>query len=225
MEDKPLHLLHEHPWDVTAKEAIAIQNRLRCLVIKKDALEGTLRTVAGVDVGFEEGGKITRAAVAVLDFPGLQPLEEAIARLPTRFPYIPGLLSFREIPAVLKALGMLRTLPNLILCDGQGYAHPRRFGIACHLGILTGLPTIGVGKTRLIGSHDALSVMRGAWVPLMDAGEIVGAVLRTREKVKPLYVSVGHRVSLETAVDFTLRCTLKYKLPETTRRAHNLASG
>lgn len=220
-----LKLFHRHPWDVTPKEAAAIQNRLRVHVIASDLPGAGIERVAGIDVGFEAEGKITRAAVAVLHFPSLKPFEEAVVRKPTRFPYIPGLLSFREIPAVLAALERLQALPDVLICDGQGYAHPRRFGIACHLGVLTGIPAIGVGKTRLIGSHEPVPERRGAWVPLVDAGEVVGAVLRTREKVKPVYVSVGHRVSLATAVDLTLRLTTRYRLPETTRQAHRLASG
>lgn len=213
-----------HSWDVTPAEAIAIQQRLRGQVITADDLP-PLRTVAGVDVGFEDDGRITRAAVAVLSFPGLQPVAQAIARRPTSFPYVPGLLSFREIPAVLDALEQLDRLPDLLLCDGQGIAHPRRFGIACHLGVITGLASIGVGKTRLVGTHQPLPEEKGAWVPLRHKGETIGAVLRSRTGIKPIYVSPGHRVSLETAVELTLRCTTRYKLPETTRAAHRLASG
>jgi deoxyribonuclease V len=220
-----LHLHHSHLWNVTPREAIAIQNRLRGLVRVEDDLPGEIRRVAGVDVGFEDHGAVTRAAVAVLDFPGLAPVETRIARRPTDFPYIPGLLSFREIPALVAALEGLETLPDLILVDGQGYAHPRRLGIACHLGVLTGLPTVGVGKTRLVGTHQPVPDLRSAWVPLMDKGEEIGAVLRTRAGVKPIYVSAGHRVSLAAAVDWVMRCTGRYRLPETTRQAHRLASG
>jgi deoxyribonuclease V len=220
-----LQLHHEHPWNVTPKEAIAIQNRLRGLVRIEDDLPTDIRRVAGVDVGFEENGAVTRAAVAVLDFPELALIGSAIARQPTVFPYIPGLLSFREVPAILAALQSLETLPDLILVDGQGYAHPRRLGIACHLGVLTGIPTIGVGKTRLVGVHEAVPDVRSAWVSLVDRGEDVGAVLRTRPGVKPIYVSVGHRVTLPAAVDWVMRCTKRYRLPETTRHAHRLASG
>jgi deoxyribonuclease V len=138
---------------------------------------------------------------------------------------VPGLLSFRETPAVLEALGRLSERPDLLLCDGQGYAHPRRFGLACHLGVLTGLPSIGVAKSRLIGTHGALPKEKGAWVPLLDGDEAVGAVLRTRDGVAPLYVSIGHRVSLPTAIRWVLACTTRYRLPETTRQAHRLASG
>ncbi len=213
-----------HPWQVTTAEARAIQERLRSQVQTVDRLR-PVRRVAGIDVGFEEGGKITRAAVAMLAFPSLAPLETAIARLPTRFPYVPGLLSFREIPAVLKALEQIQDDPDLLLCDGQGIAHPRRFGIACHLGILTGLPTIGVAKSRLIGSYEEPAMEKGSWTPLMDGAECIGAVLRSRSGVQPLYISPGHRISLETAIEYVLACSPKYRLPETTRQAHRLASG
>lgn len=184
-----------------------------------------IQRVAGVDVGFEAGGATTRAAVAVLDYPSLALVESHIARAPTEFPYIPGLLSFREIPAILAALEQLQTRPDLVLADGQGIAHPRRLGIAAHLGVLTGLPSIGVGKTRLIGTHDTVPDQRGAWTPLMDNDEVVGAVLRTRPGVRPVFVSIGYRLCLETAVAWVMRCTGRYRLPETTRQAHRIASG
>ena len=220
MKYKPAHL---HPWDVSPREAINIQERLRKYVIKTDKL-GKLNAVAGVDVGFEDGGKITRAAVVVLDFPSLEMKEKAIARQPTRFPYVPGLLSFRELPAVLEALDQLQRAPDIFLCDGQGYAHPRRLGIASHLGVITGIASIGVGKSRLLGSHATVSDQRGAWQPLMDKGEVIGAVVRSRAGVKPIYVSTGHRVSLATAIQLVMACTTRYKLPETTRLAHKYAS-
>jgi deoxyribonuclease V len=181
--------------------------------------------VAGVDVGFETGGTVTRAAVAVLGYPELELLETAIARRPTAFPYVPGLLSFRELPAVLEALARLREPPDLLLCDGQGFAHPRRLGIASHLGLLVDIPSIGVAKTRLYGSHDAVPDSRGAWTPLRANEEIIGAVLRTRPGTAPLYISSGHRISLETAIEYVMRCCTRYRLPETTRWAHRLASG
>ena len=215
-----------HAWDVTPKEAVAIQNELRRHVIRRDDFDpAALRTVAGVDAGFEEEGRVTRAAIAVLDYRSLACVDQAVARLPTRFPYIPGLLSFRELPAVLEALGGLTQPPDIFLCDGQGIAHPRRLGIASHLGLLTGLPSIGVGKSRLIGSHGKVPTKRGAWTPLLDEGEVIGAVLRTRAGVKPVFISIGDRISLETAVQVVMACTRKYKLPETTRAAHRLASG
>lgn len=186
---------------------------------------GPVRHVAGVDVGFEEGGRITRAAVAVLGFPSLELVDHAIFLTPTRFPYVPGLLSFREIPAVIGALEKLTVTPDLLLCDGQGIAHPRRFGIASHLGLLCGIPSIGVAKTRLIGEPVEPPDQRGAFVPLLDHGETIGAILRSRPGVKPLYISIGHCISLATALDYVMACVTRYRLPETTRWAHRLASG
>ena len=212
-----------HPWDVTPQEAVAIQERLRDQVIREDRL-GVVRSVAGVDVGFEADGSVTRAAVVVLSFPELVVQETSLVRCPTRFPYVPGLLSFRESPAVLKALEQLQALPDLLLCDGQGLAHPRRFGIACHLGLLTGLPSIGVAKSLLVGRHAPVETVRGAWQPLIDRNEQIGAALCTRPGTKPVFVSIGHCVSLESAVEYTLRCVTRYRLPETTRQAHHLAS-
>jgi deoxyribonuclease V len=213
-----------HTWDVTPAEARAIQREGRAHVVSEDRL-GSVTRVAGIDVGFEQQGAISRAAVAILEFPSLRLAESAVVRVPTAFPYVPGLLSFRESPAVLEALGRLSAAPDLLLCDGQGYAHPRRFGLACHIGVLTGLPSIGVAKSRLIGTHGALPERKGAWVPLLDGDETIGAVLRTRSGVAPLFVSIGHRVSLPTAIRWVLACTTRYRLPETTRQAHRLASG
>lgn len=212
-----------HPWDVTLEEAAAIQRELQEEVIRDDHL-GQLSFVAGVDVGFE-AGQVARAAVAVLTFPDLTLHEQAIARLPVSIPYVPGYLSFREVPVVLAALEQLATLPDVLLCDGQGLAHPRRFGLACHLGVLTGLPAIGVAKTRFIGTHEPLPEEKGAWQPLVDRGEVVGAALRSRTGTRPLYVSIGHKVTLPRVIDVVLQCTPRYRLPETTRWAHRLASG
>lgn len=202
---------------------MAVQRELCPRVVLTDRL-GPVRRVAGVDVGFEADGGVTRAAVAVLRYPELDVLETAIARRPTEFPYVPGLLSFRELPAVLEALAQLREPPDLLLCDGQGIAHPRRLGIASHLGLLVDIPSIGVAKTRLCGSHGEVPEPRGAWTPLRANGEIVGAVLRTRPNVKPLYISSGHRISLATALEYVMGCCTRYRLPETTRWAHRLAS-
>ncbi|MEW8506725.1 MAG: deoxyribonuclease V [Candidatus Thiodiazotropha sp.] len=213
-----------HDWNLTPSEAVALQNRLSDQVVARDCY-GTLRRIAGVDVGFEERGLITRAAVSVLSYPDLQPIEESVARLPTTFPYIPGLLSFREVPAILLAVSTLRNKPDIFLCDGQGMAHPRRFGLACHLGVYTGIPAVGVAKTRLVGSHGELGQEKGCWVPLHDKGETIGAVVRTRNQVKPLYISVGHMISLQSAIGLVLAATTRYRLPETTRAAHRLASG
>lgn len=186
---------------------------------------GPVTRVAGVDVGFEDAGRIARAAVAVLSWPGLTLEASAVARMPVTFPYVPGLLSFRELPAVLAAWERLSILPDLVLCDGQGIAHPRRMGLASHLGLWLDVPSIGVAKTRLIGSHGPVPAGKGGWTPLLDDDEVIGAVLRTRARCKPLFVSVGHRVSLASAIEWTLACTTRYRLPETTRYAHRLASG
>lgn len=213
-----------HPWDVSPKEAIAIQKSLMDRLILRDDFK-EIKTVAGVDVGFEENNTITRAAIAVLDIETLELVESAIARRPTTFPYVPGLLSFREIPAVLQAMLELKETPDLLLCDGQGIAHPRRFGIAAHLGLLTDIPSVGVAKSRLIGTYDEVPVEKGNHVPLIDKGEQIGVVLRTRTNVKPLFISPGHRVGMESAIRFVMKCTTRYRLPETTRWAHKLASG
>lgn len=213
----------EHPWQLTPAEAIALQNILRQRVERVDRLP-LIRHVAGVDAGFEEGGRVARAAVAVLAFPGLQPVATAVARCPVKFPYVPGLLAFRELPAILAALAKLHTAPDLILCDGQGIAHPRRFGIACHLGVLLDVPAIGAAKTRLTGRHAEPPNVKGAWTALLDGAETIGAVVRSRVGVKPIFVSIGHRVSLNTAIELTLACVTRYRLPETTRQAHHLAS-
>ena len=214
---------HLHSWPNTTAEARNIQEELRSKVITEDKLN-PVKYVAGIDVGYDTKNNITKAAVAVLNFPELQKKEHAIAQIETTFPYIPGYLSFREIPAILEALEKLHILPDLLLCDGQGIAHPRRFGLACHIGVLTNIPAIGVAKTRFIGEHEPLSEPRGSWQPLHHQSEIIGAVLRTRTATNPLYISTGHKISLTTAIEYVLNCTPKYRLPETTRWADRLAS-
>lgn len=212
-----------HAWMLTVEEAIALQEKLTKEVITLDEIHQPVQYVAGVDMGFESAGTISRAAVAVLSFPDLQLQEYAIARRATSFPYIPGLLSFREIPALLDALEKINTTPDLILCDGQGIAHPRRLGIASHLGLILDMPTIGVAKSLLVGKHQEVPNIKGSWQPLKHRGETIGAALRTRVGTKPVYISSGHRVSLPTAIDYVLQCTPKYRLPETTRIADKLS--
>jgi deoxyribonuclease V len=212
-----------HPWVKNVAEAKIIQEQLRQQVVVSDCLK-KIKYVAGVDVGFEDNYAISKAAVAVLSYPELELIETAIARIPTAFPYVPGYLSFREIPVILAALPQLKITPDLILCDGQGIAHPRRLGLASHLGVLLDLPTIGVAKSLFIGRHEPVSLTKGSWQPLIDQEEIIGVVLRSRTKVKPLYVSVGHKISLTTAIDYVMGCLTKYRLPETTRWADKLAS-
>lgn len=201
---------------------MALQAELAARVERRDRL-GPVRLVAGADLAFADGGRVARAAVVVLSYPALDLVEQRTARRRVRFPYVPGLLSFREVPALLAAFARLRTTPDLILCDGQGIAHPRRFGLACHLGVLLEVPTIGAAKSRLVGEHDEPGEAKGAWARLIHRGEVVGAALRTRARTRPLYVSVGHRVGLRTAIRTVLACTPRYRLPETTRLADRLS--
>lgn len=210
-------------WDGDTRAARALQAALAQDVRLVDELP-EIRVIAGVDVGFEEAGRVTRAAAVLLDAGTLAPLATHVARLPTRMPYIPGLLSFRELPAILQALSMLPQVPDLIMVDGQGIAHPRGLGIAAHLGVLSGLPAIGVAKSILVGEHEPVGPHRGDSEPLRYQGRDIGVVLRTRERVKPLVVSPGHRVSLSTAAQWVLRCCTRYRLPEPTRLADRLAS-
>ncbi len=213
-----------HPWDLSPSEAIALQRRLCDRVESHDRL-GELRRVAGVDVGMPRGSSVARAAVAVLSWPELELVEHVVVESPISFPYVPGLLYFREIPAVALALERLQSRPDLILCDGQGRAHPRRFGLACHLGLLTDTPTLGAAKSRLIGTYAEPGLRRGASTRLLDGSEVIGRVVRTRTGVRPLFVSVGHGITLDRAVELTLRAASRTRLPETTRWAHRLASG
>lgn len=219
MQIKPLH-----DWNLSPREAIELQKQLAYEVIREDELAAPIKTVAGIDLGYDAKNDTSRAVVVVLKFPELELIEKSEAILPIQFPYVPGLLSFRETPVAIKALEKLQNAPDLILCDGQGLAHPRRFGIACHIGLLADVPTIGVAKSLLIGKFENLAETRGSLAPLIHKNEQIGVALRTKDKVQPLYVSVGHRISLETAVQYVLRCAPKYRLPETTRLADKLAS-
>jgi deoxyribonuclease V len=215
-----------HRWDLSVAEALALQERLRPLVGRGEALAlDQIRMVAGLDAAYWEDGGIGRgrAAAVVLSFPDLEVVERATADTEVAFPYVPGLLSFREAPALLAALERLTTRPDVLLCDGQGYAHPRRFGLACHLGLYLGRPSIGCAKTRLIGTHDEPGPDRGDSAALMDGVEEIGAVVRTRARTRPVYVSVGYRIDLPTAVAVVLRCARGYRLPEPIRLADQLA--
>lgn len=202
-------------------QARAEQTRLARRVSLADR-RGPLTTVAGVDVHYR-GGR-ARAAAVLLSFPELAPLATATAVRDSPFPYISGFLNFREAPAALAALEALPRRPHLLLADGQGIAHPRGLGLACHLGVLSGLMTIGVAKSRLVGRFRQPGPQRGQWSPLFLGDRLVGAVLRTRSGVKPLFVSSGHRISLPTAIELTLACTVGYRQPEPLRAAHRLAS-
>ena len=211
-----------HPWNVSPAEAMEIQRQLRSKVSKERSF-GEVHTVAGVDVGFK--GEVAKAAVVVLSYPELQPLDYSVAELPVEFPYIPGLLSFREGPSVLAALEKLATEPDLFIFDAQGLAHPRRMGLASHIGIIIDRPSIGCAKSRLCGTHHEPGPERGSYVHLYDGDEVIGAVVRTRTGVKPLYVSIGHRIDLESAIEYVLGCCRNHRLPETTRYAHRVAGG
>ncbi|MGK7346499.1 MAG: deoxyribonuclease V [Candidatus Nitrospinota bacterium M3_3B_026] len=205
---------------LTPAEAVKIQKKLSRRVITA-ATFGKVETIAGVDVSVR--GAAARAAVVMLSFPGMAPIEEAAAESPVEFPYIPGLLGFREVPVIMEAFEKLEARPDIIIVDGQGLAHPRRFGLACHLGVELDLPTIGCAKSRLVGEYREPGRRRGCKTALKYNGETIGAVLRTREGVKPVFVSVGHRVDLGAAVRLTLRAAKGFRLPEPIRAAHKAA--
>ncbi|HEY0429199.1 MAG TPA: deoxyribonuclease V [Pyrinomonadaceae bacterium] len=219
MKIKPLH-----DWNLSPREAIELQKQLAFEVIRTDEFERPIKTVAGIDLGYDAKNDTSRAVCVVLSFPELELIETSESLLPIQFPYVPGLLSFRETPVAIKALEKLTIAPDLILCDGQGLAHPRRFGIACHIGLIADTPAIRVAKSLLVGKYESLGEERGSVAPLIHKNEHIGAALRTKNKVQPVYVSIGHRISLESAVEYVLQCAPKYRLPETTRLADKLAS-
>ena len=213
-----------HDWRVTISEAMAIQRKLAELVRARDELTH-IRLVAGVDISAQKAGGVIRGAVVVLNYPELKLIESQTAEREVEFPYVPGLLSFRESPVILAACEKLANTPDLILVDGQGIAHPRRLGLASHLGVLWDKPTIGCAKSRLCGEHDPVETEPGRFSDLLDGEETIGAVLRTRRNSRPLYVSTGHKLSLEVAIRWVLNCCRGYRLPEPTRLAHLAASG
>ncbi len=218
--NRTLQLQHEHRWDLTPTEAVAVQRALAGEV-RLTPLSEPPKRIAGIDVSVREG--IAQAAVVVVDAQSMAVLDGATWREAARFPYISGLLSFREIPTLLQAFERLTVLPDLILCDGQGIAHPRRLGLASHLGVLLDLPTVGAAKSRLVGTAEEPLQEVGAWMPLLHRDGVIGAVLRTRVGVKPLYVSPGNHTTLEDAIAVTLACVRRYRLPEPTRLAHHLS--
>ena len=216
-----------HDWGLTPAEAIALQARLAKLVIHNRPLNpDSVRLVAGVDVSVKPdaaGQAQSQAAIAVLSLPGFEVIEVVRAKLPTPFPYIPGLLSFREGPVLLKAIAQLTSTPDLFIFDGMGRAHPRRLGIASHLGLWLEKPTIGCGKTLLTGVHAPVGEARGSYSLMTDRGEVIGAALRTRARTKVVYISPGHLIDLDSAIALVMRCTPKFRLPEPIRAAHNAA--
>ncbi len=211
----------QHRWDVTVEEAAEIQNRLRNQIIRTNGFEPSeIKTIAGIDASYKDIGQ---AAVAVFSFPDLKLIDRATATGTVNFPYVPGFLSFREVPLVLEALQNLSIQPDLLMLDGQGYAHPRRFGIACHLGLYLDKPAIGCAKSVLVGQYDNLGPDMGDTAPLIHREETIGIVLRSKPRTNPLIISAGHKIDLPTAVDFVIKCLRGYRLPETTRTADKIA--
>lgn len=211
-----------HEWDLSPREAIELQRELAKQITCSDRLPEVKR-IAGVDVAYNPRSGQSAATVCVLDFPSLELLECSVAHCPTPFPYVPGLLSFREVPPILKAFESLKTLPELIFVDGHGRAHPRRIGIASHLGLWLRLPTIGIGKSRLCGTFEEPGMTKGSWTDLVHRDEVVGLVLRSRTNVKPIFVSVGYGIPLDECLQWTLQTTPKYRLPEPIRQADRIA--
>lgn len=212
----------KHSWHLSPAEARAMQERLADKVILENQFD-KVETVAGIDVGFPN--KKAQAAVVVLGYPRLNLIEYVMATKPVEFPYIPGLLSFREGPVVIEALQKLNEKPDLLIFDGQGIAHPRRLGIAAHLGVLLDIPSIGCAKSRLCGEFQEPPLEKGTYSPLLKEDEKIGFVLRTRSNVRPVFISPGHKIDFDTAVHFILTTCTKYRLPETTRWAHRIAGG
>src|SRR5579859_7764007 len=213
-----------HAWNLSTEEAITLQHELAKQIVREDRL-GEVRFVAGVDMAINEGNNKAHAAVVLLSYPDLEVVEKHIYEEPIRMPYVPGLLSFREAPAVLGAMQKLRQQPDLVMVDGMGIAHPRRIGIASHLGLWLNIPTIGCGKSLLTGRYkkEELGEEAGSWVPLIAGKEIIGAVVRTRTRVNPMFISTGHLISLETSIRYVLACGRGYRLPEPTRLADKLS--
>jgi deoxyribonuclease V len=213
-----------HDWQVSVPQAFDIQRRLAAQVSKVSQV-ATPRFIAGVDISAERMGKMATGAVVVLSYPELEVVEVEVVNERVTFPYIAGLLSFRESPLVLAACERLTITPDLILVDGQGVAHPRRLGLASHLGLLLNTPTIGCAKSRLCGHHQELGLEPGSYAELVDDGEVIGAALRTKFGVSPLYVSIGHKVDLPTAIHWVLECCRGHRIPEPLRYAHLAAGG
>ncbi|MDI6892393.1 MAG: deoxyribonuclease V [Actinomycetota bacterium] len=220
-----MRVLDLHPWDVSPREALEIQKRLKGkLALENDFDPDRVERIAGADVSYDKASNRVYAAAIVLSYPDLRIIEEKQADLPAKFPYVPGLLVFREGPALIKAFEQIERAPDLIMFDGQGIAHPRGIGIATHMGIFLDKPSIGVAKTVLVGEYREPASGWGSCSPLTKDGREIGVALRTKEKVAPVFVSIGHKIDLPTAVEFVLRCCQGYRLPEPSRQAHILAN-
>ncbi|HHT9125747.1 MAG TPA: deoxyribonuclease V [Candidatus Brocadiia bacterium] len=212
-----------HPWDVNYKEAVQIQQRLQKKLILKKPKSG-FRLVAGTDVAYDKKSDKVFAGVVILNLENMQRVEQATAVGRVRFPYIPGLLSFRESPILLKAFSKIKQTPDIIIVDGQGIAHPRGIGLASHLGLILDMPSVGCAKSRLVGEHEPVGKKAGSQSYIKINGKVVGVVLRTKTNIKPVYVSPGHKIDLASVVNVVLKCCRGYKLPEPTRQAHNLVN-
>jgi deoxyribonuclease V len=213
-----------HPWNVSPEEAVEIQKQLQSHVNLKNRLK-SIHNVAGADVSCSLVDETCWAGLVVVRYPGLEPVEERWARARVSFPYVPGLLSFREIPILISAFAKLKTMPDVILCDGQGVAHPRGMGLATHLGLLVNCPTIGCAKSLLVGSYSGLGEDKGSTADLDHKGRVIGAAVRTRKGVKPVFISAGNNISLKQSLRVVFRCCPRYRVPEPIRMAHNLVNG
>lgn len=217
-----MHLHPRHRWNLTPEQAITLQKELRHEVVSDRPIDlEAVRLVAGIDVSVKDGQ--SQAAIVVATYPDFEPVETVLAQRPTPFPYIPGLLSFREGPVLEEAFERLQSEPDVFLFDGMGIAHPRRIGIASHMGLWLDRPTVGCGKTKLCGRYENLGEEKGSAAPLVDRGEIIGVALRTRTARNPMFISPGHLADIPTSAELILRCAPKYRLPEPIRMAHNAA--
>lgn len=216
-----MNIQQRHAWDVSPKEAIEIQKQLAPELVDHPLNLNRIQKIAGVDVSVSDN--VSRAAVVILTYPKMELIETVRAEQPTPFPYIAGLLTFREGPVLVDAFAKLQNEPDAFIFDGMGRIHPRRMGIAAHMGLWLNRPTIGVGKTHFIGEYDAPGILKGSYSLIHHKGDTIGAVLRTRDRVKPVYISAGHLSDLDSALHLTLSCTPKYKLPRPIRLAHNAA--
>ena len=214
-----------HSWQVSVAQAQAIQRELAPQVSCQNELADVPRLVAGVDISARDPRGMAKGAVVVLSYPELTLVETSVVECKVDFPYVPGLLSFREAPAAVAAFESLTLNPDLILVDAQGIAHPRRFGFASHLGLLLDTPTIGCAKSILCGRHEPLEIEAGSYAELVDKGEVIGAALRTKESTTPVYISIGHKVDLTNAIKYVMSCCCGYRIPEPTRLAHLAAGG
>jgi len=219
-----MRIVSRHSWQVTTAEAKAIQLELAAEISRVGKVTAP-RLIAGVDISVNRWDKTGRGAVVVLNYPDLEIVEVKVVTDKITFPYVPGLLTFREAPLILAAFEEITVMPDLVMVDGQGIAHPRRIGLAAHLGLCLGIPTIGCAKSRLCGEAEEPAVEQGSRTELLDNGEVIGAVVRTRTGVKPVYVSIGHMIDLEGAINWVEKCCRGYRLPEPTRLAHQAAGG